>query len=86
MRSEYIPFLLSPSSLIFQQVRNSHESLLETWDFYPASVMVFSSAHRAAITARRAHKAPPTEATALTADPVKGGGGGRCRTTGDNGS
>ena len=34
--------------------------------------MVFSGAHRAAITARRAHKAPPTEATALTAEPVKG--------------
>ena len=34
--------------------------------------MAFSIAHRAAITARRAHKAPPTEATALTADPVKG--------------
>ena len=30
MRSEYLPFLLlSPSSLISQQVRNSYESLLE---------------------------------------------------------
>ena len=34
--------------------------------------MEFSGAHRAAITARRAHKAPPTEAIDLTADPVKG--------------
>ena len=34
--------------------------------------MAFSSVHRAAITARRAHRAPLTEAAALTADPVKG--------------
>ena len=34
--------------------------------------MVSSRAHRAAITARRAPIAPPTEIAALTADPVNG--------------
>ena len=35
-------------------------------------IVASSGAHRAAITARKAHKAPPTEIAALTADPVNG--------------
>ena len=63
---------LFPSPSASSPCKSSNTSLLSTQDSSPASVMKFSGAHRAAITARRAHKAPPTEATDLTADPVKG--------------
>ena len=71
MRSQYT---LSFSSPIAQQRLqfSNHVSLLQIQGSYPAPTLVSSSAQRAAITAKRAPKAPPTEIATLTADPVNG--------------